>query len=212
MTDTGSYHRPYGDEAKDFLYNLLFCDNRELFRPREGEPLGPLAVIMADIPDVTALRQIAADTKEESRYRALAFNRLREAGAEVPVGVLLGTIVENAMEDGLDVLAVFHDRRVRYFNHAAPPAIFEVAPEDVSVKAAELVMRSQSIVDKIGPWYQQRLPPPVAGNLRLTFVVSDGLYFGEGPFEVFAQDHTARAVVGCAIALLNLVVEFALKK
>lgn len=204
-------HRPYRDEAKDFLYNLLFCDNRELFRPREGTLAGSLAAILAQTPDIATLRNIAGDAKEESRCRALAFNRLRESGIEVPKGALLGTIVENALDDGLDVLAAFEDRRVRYLNHVGPPAIFEAEPMDVATKAAELVMCSQAIVDAIGPWEEARLPPPVRGNVRLTFVVSDGLYFGEATFEALAQDNLARPVVICAIELLNLVVDAALE-
>jgi hypothetical protein len=206
------FHRPYGDEAKDFLYNLLFCDNAELFRPHDGELAAPMDTILAPKADIAALRTIAGEQKGESRHRALAFNRLRAEGIDVPKGVLLGAIVENAMDVGLDVLAAFHDERVRYINHAAPPAIFEGAPESVAVKAAELVMRSQTIVDRIGPWDKPRLPPPVTGNMRLTFVVSDGLYFGEAPFETLAQDRFARAIVGCAGELLQLVVEAALKK
>jgi hypothetical protein len=206
------FHRPYKDETKDFLYNLLFCDDPALFRPRDGRLEGPLAVLFAPSADVAALRALAANEREESRYRVLAFNRLRAEGAEVPKGVLLGTIVENAMDAGLDVLAAYADRRVRYLNHAGPPAIFEGTPDDVAVKAAELTMRSQTIVDKIGPWDDARLPPPVPGHMRLTFVVSDGLYFGEAPFEALAQDHHARAIVGCAIELLHLVVETALRK
>lgn len=212
MSGGGPFHRPYKDDAKDFLYNLLFCDNADLFRPREGTPSGPLAVMLAGKPDAASLRKIAADEKEESRYRALAFNRLRALGGAVPEKVLLGIVVENAMDVGLDVLAAFADERVRYLNHRAPPAIFEGAPEDVSVKAAELVMRAQAIVDQIGPWGKERLPPPARGNMRLSFVVSDGLYFGEGPFEMLARDHTSRAVVTCAGELLELVVNAVLKK
>lgn len=208
----GPFHHPYGDEAKDFLYNLLFCDDAALFRPRDGQAEGPLAAILAPAPDIDVLREIAGDQKEESRYRALAFNRLRETGTEIPRFVLLGVIVENHMDVGLDVLAAFTDERVRYLNHAASPAIFEGAPEPVALKAAELVMRSQAIIDKIGPTDEPRRPPPAVGDLRLSFVVSDGLYFGEGPFDVLASDRTARAVVGCAGELLSLVVEAALKK
>lgn len=208
----GVFHRPYKDEAKDFLYNLLFCDNPELFRPSKGARSSPLGIVLAEKPQADALRRVASDENEESRYRALAFNRLRVMNEAVPSKVLLGTIVENAMDEGLDVLAAFADRRVRYLNHRGGPAIFEGAPSDVGVKAAELVMRSQAVVDKIGPWDKPRLPPPVQGNLRLTFVVSDGIYFGEAPFETLARDHTARAVIACAGELLTLVVDAALKK
>jgi hypothetical protein len=61
-------------------------------------------------------------------------------------------------------------------------------------------------VAKIGPWDQPRRPPPVEGNVRLTFLVSDGLYFGEGPFSVIQEDPIGGPVLAAASELLTEIV------
>jgi hypothetical protein len=62
-------------------------------------------------------------------------------------------------------------------------------------------------VSQIGPWEKRRLPPPKLGYIRMSFVVSDGLYFGEGPFEVMQNDAMAGPIVQRAGELLRAVVD-----
>ena len=68
------------------------------------------------------------------------------------------------------------------------------------------------MVQQIGPWDQPRLAPPTAGNARLTFLVSDGLYFGQGPMNVLQADAKGGPVLREAGALLTAVVDLSLKK
>jgi hypothetical protein len=77
--------------------------------------------------------------------------------------------------------------------------------------AKELIAISQPVVDKIGPWDKQRLPPPKSGNVRITFLVSDGLYPEEGPFSVLQKDKMAGPVLAKATQPLEKAVELALK-
>jgi hypothetical protein len=66
---------------------------------------------------------------------------------------------------------------------------------------------SQPIVDRRGPSDKERLPPPdKAGNVRLTFLVSDGLYFGEGSMSIMERDAAEGPVISEATALLLAVV------
>ena len=69
-----------------------------------------------------------------------------------------------------------------------------------------LFAASQPVVDKIGPWKDARRAPPARGNIRLTFLVSDGLYFGEGPFNVMQREQMAAPVIHRATELLQAVV------
>jgi hypothetical protein len=209
-TEAPIFHTPYGDPAKDHLYNLLFCDNPELFRPKKAGAAAPHPVIAAKRPSTEVLQRIAGDVTEESRYRVLAYNRLRASDVEVPAKVLLGTIVEVPMEHGLDTLAAFADGRVRYINQAGGIAVFEGSPPHVKAQAEELVRLSQRIVDRIGPWEKERLPAPKGDAMRLTFLCSDGLYFGQGPYAALARDGMAGPVVAAATQLLRLVVDTAL--
>jgi hypothetical protein len=196
-------HQPYAEPHLNFLYNLLFCDEPGLFR---NPNTGVWPVLLGESPDKPALQAIAADAANEGRVRVLAFNRLRAAGEQVPAKQLLGVIVEVPLQQGLDVLAAFSEGGVRYFNQSGKTAVFEGSGNPVEGLAKELLAASQTIVDRIGPWDKPRLPPPKAG-VRISFLVSDGLYFGEGPFEALQKDPMAGPVLAKAGQLLQRVVD-----
>lgn len=201
-------HAPYTESHTNFLYNLLFCDELDLFKDPDGEPAtGALGAVMVDEPDKASLSAIANDENIEGRVRALAFNRLRALGETVTPKKLLGVVVEVPLAQGLDVLAAFSDGGTRYLNQSGKVVVSEGTDHPIAHTAKALVVASQSIVDKIGPWEEQRLPPPKTGNVRITFLVSDGLYFGEGAFSVLRNDAMAGPILAKATALLALVTE-----
>lgn len=203
---------PYRNEQANRLYNLLFCDDPALLDTAGAASKGsPWSILLATTPDVAALERIASDATQESRVRAFAYNKLRGAGRDVPAKQVLGVIVEVPLDQGLDTLAAYADGGVRYLNQSGKIAIFEGGPPDVASQARELVASSQGIVDAIGPWDAARRPPPPAGSIRITFLVSDGLYFGEGPFEVLQRDAMAGPLVNRATRLLQSVVDAGLK-
>ena len=197
---------PYEDTAANFIYNLLFCDRRESFRARQGERSTDWQrVLFTEPPEVLGLKMLADNASEEGRHRYLAFARLREAGAPVTPKILLGVIVEMALPDGLDALAAYSDGGVRYINHSGKMVIVE-GVDDFRPLVHRLFQAAQPVVARIGPWDQPRRPPPVRGNARLTFLVSDGLYFGEAQAEVFQRDALAGPVLREATQLLLKVV------
>lgn len=199
-------HAPYADAGINHLYNLLFCDDIELFRGQNGAPQGLWATLFGEPPDIGALRQLAEDGNNEGRVRALAYLRLRNAGESVPPKKLFCVIVEVPLDGGLDVLAAFSDGGVRYLNQTGKASIVEGAGNPVEPLARELMAAGQTVVDRIGPWDRPRLPPPKLGNVRISFVVSDGLYFGEGKFETLQQDAMAGPLLAKATELLQRVV------
>lgn len=211
-TIASEFYKPYAEYQVNFLYNLLFCDDIALFKNDKnvkGEGLWP--TLLAEKPDLKALRKIAEDETNEGRIRAIAFNRLRGSGQRVPIKKLLGVIVEVPQEGGLDVLAAFAEGGVRYLNQSGKIAIFEGGGHPVEALAKELVAVSQPVVNQIGPWEKERLPPPKPGNVRMTFLVSDGLYFGEGPFDALQNDPMGGPVIAKAGQLLQHAVNSALK-
>jgi hypothetical protein len=50
------------------------------------------------------------------------------------------------------------------------------------------------------------LPPPRRGSIRLSFLVSDGLYFGVGPMTTLSSDDIGGPVLRSATALLQAIV------
>ena len=201
------YYQPYQQASLDLVYNLLFCDDPALFRPKAGDAKGVLGVVASESPSVDELARVAADESVESRLRALAYHRLRQADASVPKGRLLGVIVEYPLERGLDVLGVFADGRVRYINQTGKLAVFEKLPADLAAKQKILMKASGAAIRAMGPWDGPRLAPPAAGLVRLTFLVSDGLYFGEGPPAAIGSDDIGGPVLTAATQLVLAIVD-----
>ena len=199
----GTFYRPYAREHVNFLYNLLFCDDISLFKRNAQSSSGPWATLFAGAPDAAALRAIADDATNEGRVRALAYNRLRAAGEEVPPKKALGIIVEVPLERGLDVLAAFSEGGVRYLNQSGKVVVFEGQGNPVEDLAQELVGLAQIVVDQLGPWDKPRLPPPHGDTVRLSFLVSDGLYFGQGPYGFMSQDGRAGPLLAKTTQLLQ---------
>ncbi|WP_158881794.1 hypothetical protein [Rhodanobacter sp. L36] len=205
-------HAPYKESYANFLYNLVFCDDPGLFRnDNTAKGNGFWAVLLADEPDYAGLEKIASNPEEESRARVLAYNRMRAGGCVVPAKLLLGVIFEVALEQGLDTLAAYPDGQVRYLNQSGKVAIFDGGSAYVEALAKELVAVSQPIVNAIGPWDRKRLPPPPTDYVRMTFLVSDGLYFGEAPFATLQRDAMGGPVLAKATELLQACVAAAVK-
>jgi hypothetical protein len=199
-------YSPYSNEAVNSIYNLLFCDSISSFRPKPDEKLAPWqATLFSEPADVTALDSLAADSSQEGRIRSLAYLRLRSVGKLVPTKVLLGVVVEIPLPAGLDALAAYSEGGVRYINQTGKLAVFADVPS-MRPFVQDLLQASQPIVDRIGPWERSRLPPPKSGKVRLTFLVSDGLYFGEGPMPQMQRDPLAAQVIRNATDLLHKVV------
>ena len=207
----GTFHRPYGRADADFMYNLIFCDDPQLFVGKD-KPTGAVATVLSPAASVTELRRIADDERVESRVRVLAFNRLRAAKGPVPKGTLLGVIIEMPLEKGLDVLAAFTDGMMRYINQTGKMVIIESPTPAMAAKREPLLKAARVAIGRIGPSNKARLPPPRQGNVRLTFLVSDGLYFGEGPVSAIARDDIGGPILAAGGDLLAVVVDASLKK
>ena len=199
---------PYQDQSTNLIYQLLFCDRLDLFKENHsGSIEEPWLTLFSADPDPAALTKIAEDENSESRVRTLAFNALRTAGHSVPAKEYLGTIIEVSLPEGLDTMAVFADGGARYINQSGKIIVVEGGPNPFDDEINAVIEASKPIVEAIGPWDKERLPPPADGNIRLTFLVSDGLYFGEGPMDVMQQQPIAAPLISAATQLLVKLVE-----
>jgi hypothetical protein len=99
---TAVFYKPYAEAHVNYLYNLLFCDNLDLFKSdKSAESNGLWRTLLAEPPDLKALQRIAENESNEGRVRAIAFNRLRAAGQKVAKKKILGVIVEIPQPQGL---------------------------------------------------------------------------------------------------------------
>lgn len=137
------------------------------------------------------------------RVKILAATILHTKWETIEPKRLFAVIVEVGLDDGLDVLASFADGTARYINYTGRILIWETTDETSDALTSNLFEESIGIVNKIGPWKQPRKPRPVKGNVRLSFLVSDGLYFGEGPINVLFNDEMAKPALSAATALMQ---------
>jgi hypothetical protein len=208
---TGSFS-PYSQSEANFIYNLLFCDDPSSFKPKDGEePVSWQTVLFKDIYNQKAVLGIAEDTTYDGRTRFLAYNLLKQNGYRISDKILFGVIVEISKGDGLDVLAAFSDGGIRYINYTGKMAVVEGGLPDIIPLVKKLFEVSQNAVNKIGPWDKKRLPYPEKGNTRFTFLVSDGLYFGEGPSKYMQSDSMSGPIYIAATQILQHIVDASVK-
>jgi len=204
---------PYRDEATNQIYQLLFCDDAVVFGNNMSEPRPyPFDILLSPGSSIADLQKVADDSATEARAKLLAYNLQMARGHKPANKELLGVIVEVGIEGGLDTLAAYSDGRARYINYTGSMVVWE-NPDDATAGQLirDLFEKSIVIVGKIGPWDNPRRPAPAQGMVRLSFLVSDGLYFGEGPIQVLFNDPMAQPALASATALMQFLTGMATK-
>ena len=204
---------PFGGEAAaSGIYNLLFCDDLAAFAPRSPGKMAPWQeTLFGPEQDARKVSALASEPTAESRVRALAYTWLRGRGKEVPKGIVLGVVIERPIESGIDVVAAYADGGARYINHTGRMSFFEPgAFADVDTEAKRLVELGALVAARIGPTDKPRQPPPPLTDIRITFVVSDGLYVGQGPIAAIENDAYGGPLMAQGGKLLSILVERAL--
>lgn len=195
--------QPYHNESLNVLYNSLFCDMPAVYQTDITEQASyPWDILLDNNISDEALRSVIVDDALESRMKLLAYHQLRAKGYTAGNKELLGVVIEVPLENGLDVLAAFKDGTARYINQSEKLIVWETQTAASERLMDELFAAAMSVVNRIGVWDGARLPPPSRGEVRLNFLVSDGLYFGQGPFNVLAADAMGAPVINAATELM----------
>jgi hypothetical protein len=199
---------PYKDSSTNLVYELLFCDSLNLYKDNNQQPNNyPWNILFSDASNNADLEKIIADTNIESRIQILAYNKLLVNGGKINKKDLLAVIVEIGLDNGLDVLASFSDGTARYINQTGKMIIWETTNDISDTLTKKLFNNSYNVVYKIGPWDKPRRLSPEKGIVRITFLVSDGLYFGEGPMNVLFNDPLSGPALSSAAELMKYLVE-----
>lgn len=205
--------QPYKNEGINQIYELLFCDDIDLYRGGANSAPGvyPWEILFDEDPDSEKLREVFSDDSLETRPKLLAANLLAETGEAPAEKRLMGVIVEVGLEDGLDVLAAYEDGSARYINFTGKLVVWDSVTPESETLVTRLFTAAEAVVSNIGPWDQPRRPAPGVGVIRLNFLVSDGLYFGEGPFEILQTDPMGGPVISAAVKLMSYLIQQAEK-
>lgn len=194
----------------DDLYNALFADDPDDFIKLKDQPA--ISWIYENrTPALDELELLAEDPSVESRIRFLSLYTALQRGLKINRKVYLGTIMEVPMDRGYDVLAFYSDKRARYYNYSGKAIIYEGGRDtiDDSIEKANSV--SIQVCNRIGPWDKERLPRPEGNIWRFSFLVSDGLYFGQGPMNALNKDEMAGAMIRSGAEVMKALMDEAQK-
>ena len=200
---------PYSETHINVIYNLLFCDDLNLLKQQMKEPyIYPYDILFGENSSVAELQRILDEANFESRIKMLAYTRQLMNGCKPKKKELLAVIVEVGLDKGLDVLASFADGTARYINYTGKMIVWENTDDQKAndIKK-QLFDNSIGIVNQIGPWEEPRKPNPKKGNVRISFIVSGELYFGEGPMKVMFSDPVAGPVLANATELMQYLIQ-----
>ena len=205
--------KPYKDESLNVIYNGIFCDLPELYTTAALQPADyPWNVLLDKGAAEESLLAVAADPAVESRIKLLVYHQLRQKGFHIDSKELLGVIIEVRFENGLDVVAAFKDGTARYINQAEKLIIWETTTAESEKLIYNLFSESLKVVSKIGAWDKPRLAQPGIDDVRISFLVADGLYFGQGPFDALAKDAMGGPVIQAAGQLMLFLTDKVLAK
>lgn len=138
------------------------------------------------------LQMILNAPELESRHYLQAWHFLRQGGMTLDFPVeLYGMVVEVAMEEGLDLLAIYADGSARYYNYSGSGIVWDMPDEEVGRKINAILEQGRKILQHIGPWEGDRPPAPATGKARINLLTSHGLYFGEAPQMALFNDPLA---------------------
>jgi hypothetical protein len=204
---------PYQEGSTNLIYELLFCDNPDLYKHNVQPPYSyPFNILFSKESSAEDLQKIIDDTSLDSRIKLLAYNQQSARGYSSVKKELLAVIVEVGLDLGLDVLASFRDGTARYINQSGKILIWETTTDARANELSnDLFIKSRDIVDKIGPWGKPRLRNPPKDKTRISFLVSDGLYFGEGTTDVLFNDELAKPALMAATHLMQYLTEKSLQ-
>jgi len=203
---------PYKETSTNLIYNLLFCDNIDLYKDNTKPPYTyPFDILFSETSTISDLQKIIDDSSSDARLKVLSYNRQLASGHKPNNKEILAVIVEVGLDNGLDALASFNDGTARYINQTGKILVWETTDEKSKELTQDLFLKSQNIVNQIGVWDKPRRPAPTKGNVRITFLVSDGLYFGEGPIDVLFNDPMASPALTSATYLMQYLTEKSLE-
>lgn len=193
--------------AASRIYELLFADDIENFRAfASTDNVYPWSILFATKTNPVDLNALISDDSVNSRSRLLASHLLLAKNVEPDERILLGAVVEVAVDGGHDVLAAYTDGTARYLNHTGRMVFWDSPTGESEVLIDAFLEEGLAIIGEIGPHHDARLPPASGSMSRISFLVSDGLYFGEAEGDLLFQDPLSARAFVAATRLLEFMV------
>ena len=206
---------PYKDIRLNLIYNLLFCDNLELYKQlTTASESYPFDILFADNSSTADLQKIIDDTRADPRQKYIAYSRQIAKGHKPDKRELLAVIVEVGLDKGLDVLVVFNDGTARYINQYEKIIFWEKTDDPDANKLSKQIFDHSLIIANqlVESWDKPRKPSPAKDMFRINFLVSGALYLGDGPCNKIITDPHAKAIFDSAALFMHYITQSFLKE
>lgn len=201
--------KPYGHEATNTFYNLMFCDDADLLT-KSLKTVAPEFKPLTDRFDEKKVRAIAESRDTHLRYRALAGNQLalakKKSSKEIDV---FGVIAEVPMDGAQDVFAVYTDGSIRYINSEGKVAFSDGIVPPLVAATSRVMKAAVLFVDKSEPRKNER-PAPAPAQARITCLASDGSHVTQGPMDALMTDTFAAPLLQACGELLKTFADLSL--
>jgi hypothetical protein len=144
----------------------------------------------------------------ESRHYLQAWMGLVSFGVR-PVGSeakhLYGVVLDMPVPGGLDTVAAYEDRSVRYLNFSGAAVIWEHPDSSLDSEIQAFLGAGRQLLAMIGPWEGPR-PPLPSGQARISLLTPSGLHFGQADPSLLSRDRMAAPVLQAATELMQALI------
>jgi hypothetical protein len=114
----------------------------------------------------------------------------------------MGVVIEVGAAGGPYAMAVYSDLRAQYITETGKVLVSEDNAAEMKERIQTILSISQKIIGKAEPWNEARPSHPPADEFRITFLVADGVYIGQGKLAELNNDPVASAMVALAGELM----------
>ena len=192
-------------QLNESLYNCLFADDPKYFS--DMRDIECISWIFSDrIPEIQKLNDWAKDDTIESRLRFLCLYSALKRNLKIDKKIYFGTILEVPVNNGYDILAFYSDKKARYYNFSGAAVIYENGNLNIDSVIDKVNKISIKVCDEIGPWEGGRLPRPNGSTARFTYLMSDGIYFGNGPISELSKDPMGSAILISGAEIMKILI------
>jgi len=173
----------------DKLYNSLFADRpNDFVNMKEHKAIS--WIYENRTPTIDELEITANDDSVESRIKFLSLYTALTLGLKINKKIYFGTIIEVPMNGGYDVLAYYSDKTARYYNYSGAAIIYEGGKTNIDNSIEKANSFAIQVCNILEPWEKERLPRPKGDIFRISFLASDGLYFGNSSINTLGKDQS----------------------
>ena len=189
------------NQLSDTLYNCLFADDPIYFEKMKSNSAISW-IYNQENPTYEKINSIIHDEEIESRIRFLASYIAIKKGLQIKEKYYFGTILEIPVKSWYDILAFYSDLKARYYNFSGAKIIYEGGNKQIDELIKNTNKISEAVCNVIGPWEKARLDKPKGNIARFSYLVSDGLYFGQGPIDLMSKDKMGSSILASGSKLM----------